>query len=147
MRAGSLLAQAEFIPNIAKQLQESPEKVIAAFNEVREYCASCTMLFFYSCKNDYCTVTDPSGIRFSLAGNILGIDKPRSILGKYFGPTCTVSRIACWFLRRIAYFHVQNVPLAPVPLTCHTLNAVGKNPNKKVSHLPPKTVHFFEAYL
>jgi hypothetical protein len=35
-------------------------------------------------------VTDPSGVRFSLAGNILDLDKPRGVLGQYFGPMLPV---------------------------------------------------------
>jgi hypothetical protein len=38
-------------------------------------------------------VTDPSGIRFSVTGNILGLDKPRSVWGKYFGQSLPVGLI------------------------------------------------------
>lgn len=29
-------------------------------------------------------VTEPSGIRFSVTGNVLKLEKPRSVWGKYF---------------------------------------------------------------
>lgn len=34
--AGSILSQAEFVPKLIKDLQESPEQVIAAFEKLRE---------------------------------------------------------------------------------------------------------------
>ena len=36
-RAGGVLAQAEFIPKLLKALQESPNEVIANFEEIRKY--------------------------------------------------------------------------------------------------------------
>jgi hypothetical protein len=36
-RAGSALFQAEFIPELLKSLQESPDEVIANFEEIRKY--------------------------------------------------------------------------------------------------------------
>lgn len=36
------------------------------------------------------TVTDPSGVRFSVTGNVLKIGKPRSPWGKYFDSVLTV---------------------------------------------------------
>ena len=35
-------------------------------------------------------VTDPTGVRFSATGNILGVAKPRSIWNKYFGDVLPV---------------------------------------------------------
>jgi len=35
-RAGGVLAQSEFIPKLTKQLQESPEDVLAIFEEIRK---------------------------------------------------------------------------------------------------------------
>jgi hypothetical protein len=37
-RAGSLLSQLEFLPKLAKQLQEQPAEVVLAFEEIRKYC-------------------------------------------------------------------------------------------------------------
>jgi len=36
------------------------------------------------------TVVDPSGVRFSVTGNVLKIEKPRSTWGKYFDSVLTV---------------------------------------------------------
>lgn len=36
-RAGEVLPQAEFIPKLLKLLQESPNEVIADFEEIRKY--------------------------------------------------------------------------------------------------------------
>jgi Zn-dependent M16 (insulinase) family peptidase len=36
-RAGGILAQNDFIPNLAKQLVENPEQVIADLQEIRSY--------------------------------------------------------------------------------------------------------------
>lgn len=35
-------------------------------------------------------MTDPSGIRFAVTGNILGIKGPRSVWNKHFGQTIPV---------------------------------------------------------
>lgn len=48
-RAGGVLPQVDFVPKLAKELQESPEKVIADFEEIRKYGedilpVTCTML-------------------------------------------------------------------------------------------------------
>lgn len=42
-RAGGLLAEIDFIPKLAKQLQHNPEEVIASFKEIRK---SCKLRFF-----------------------------------------------------------------------------------------------------
>lgn len=36
-RSGSVLPQVEFIPKLAKQLQDSPAQIIADFEEIRRY--------------------------------------------------------------------------------------------------------------
>lgn len=36
-RAGGVLPQVEFVPKLAKELQESPERVIADFDEIRKH--------------------------------------------------------------------------------------------------------------
>jgi len=103
-RAGGVLPQTEFIPQLIQDLQTCPDKVIADFNELKKY------------------LTDPSGIRMSVTGNILGIKEPRSIWNKHFGniiPECT---------------------LAPVPLASETLNKVGKQPVKKAVVLSLPTI-------
>lgn len=37
-RSGGILSQMEFIPQLARRLQEEPEKVIADLEEVRRHC-------------------------------------------------------------------------------------------------------------
>ncbi|KAG6845767.1 hypothetical protein H0H87_003821 [Tephrocybe sp. NHM501043] len=94
-RAGSVMSQLEHIPRLAKQLHESPLEVIAQFEEIRKH------------------LTDPTTARFSVAGNVLGLEKPRSIWAKHFGEK-----------------H-PGTELSPVPLAANTLSAIGKSPAKK----------------
>ncbi|EPQ60716.1 hypothetical protein GLOTRDRAFT_30984 [Gloeophyllum trabeum ATCC 11539] len=94
-RAGGLLAQMDFIPSITQRLQESPEAVALEFEELRKY------------------VTEPSGIRFAVAGNILDLPQPRSIWRKHFGSI------------------IPETPLAPVKLSQESLSPVGRYPVKK----------------
>lgn len=94
-RAGGILPQIDFIPKLAKQLAESPEQVIADFQEIRRY------------------ATDPSGVRFSVTGNVLKLDKPRSTWAKYFESS------------------LPETPLSPVPLASETLSELGERPVTK----------------
>ncbi|KAH8988959.1 Metalloenzyme, LuxS/M16 peptidase-like protein [Lactarius akahatsu] len=94
-RASGVLIQSDFIPTLAEKIHSSPEEVIQLFEHIREH------------------ITDPSGIRFSVTGNVLSIPKPRSVWNKYFGTV------------------LPNVPLLPVPLVSDTLSEVGKNPVKQ----------------
>ncbi|KAK7064154.1 Metalloenzyme, LuxS/M16 peptidase-like protein [Favolaschia claudopus] len=94
-RAGGILPQQEFIPNLAKQLASNPEKLIADLQEIRRY------------------ATDPSGVRFSVTGNILSLRNPRSTWEKYFKSS------------------LPETPLLPVPLSCDTLSELGKEPVTK----------------
>ncbi|KAF8560437.1 hypothetical protein OG21DRAFT_1531918 [Imleria badia] len=92
--AGAILSQADFVPKLIKDLQECPEQVIAAFEKLRK------------------CLTDPSGIRISVTGNVLGLKKPRSTWKEKLG-------------------HLGTSTLAPVKLTCETLNELGKNPVRR----------------
>jgi Zn-dependent M16 (insulinase) family peptidase len=47
-RAGGILPQTEFIPKLAKRLQESPSDVIADFQEIRKYRTSFFELTFWN---------------------------------------------------------------------------------------------------
>ncbi|KAG9077921.1 hypothetical protein FS749_010151 [Ceratobasidium sp. UAMH 11750] len=58
--AGGITTQMEFIPELAKRLQEKPEEVINDMKEFRQY------------------VTNGNGLRFSVTGNVLGLKRPRS---------------------------------------------------------------------
>jgi hypothetical protein len=65
-RAGSVLPLIDFMPKLAEQLQEHPEQVIADFEDIRA------------------AFTKPEGIRMAVTGNVLALDKPRSVWAKHF---------------------------------------------------------------
>ncbi|KAL4071016.1 Metalloenzyme, LuxS/M16 peptidase-like protein [Scleroderma citrinum] len=91
--ASAVLPQSEFVPKLIAELRETPGKeIIADFEEFRR------------------CLTDPTGIRFSVTGNILGVSNPRSVWERHFGSLLPVSQ------------------LAPMKLTYQTLNELGKNP-------------------
>ncbi|EDR15625.1 uncharacterized protein LACBIDRAFT_300739 [Laccaria bicolor S238N-H82] len=94
-RSGGVLPQAEFIPKLAKQLQESPSEVIADFEAIRK------------------SITEPSGVRFSVTGNVLKVERPRSPWGKYFDSVLTAT------------------DLSPIPLASQTLSEIGENLSRK----------------
>ncbi|CAE6446358.1 unnamed protein product [Rhizoctonia solani] len=64
--SGGITTQMEFIPELAKKLQESPDEVIEHMKEFRKH------------------VTNPRGIRFTVAGNVLALEQPRSAWKKNF---------------------------------------------------------------
>ncbi|KAF7436910.1 hypothetical protein PC9H_003744 [Pleurotus ostreatus] len=103
-RANGVLRQIQFIPTLAKLLQDSPDEVIADLEEIRKY------------------MTEPSGVRFSVAGNVLALPSPRQTWGKYFGTS------------------FPEIPLAPVPLARQTLSELGKNPVRKAVVMSLPTV-------
>jgi hypothetical protein len=89
-RAGGILPQTEFIPRLMQDLQTSPEKVIADFNKLKKYRGYSDI----QVASRYLTlrlVTDPSGIRIAVTGNILSLKEPRSLWNKHFGKTIIVS--------------------------------------------------------
>lgn len=94
-RFGGIIPQADFIPKLAKQLQASPAQVIADFEEIRK------------------CMTNPSGVRFSVTGNVLRLEKPRSTLGRHFAQSLPEST------------------LSPVPFASQALSEVGRQPVKK----------------
>ncbi|KAH9973401.1 hypothetical protein BJV77DRAFT_1056481, partial [Russula vinacea] len=94
-RAAGVLIQSDFIRSLSEKIQEAPEEVIEAFESIRRI------------------ITDPTGVRFSVTGNILGVPKPRDIWNKYFGDA------------------LPEAPLSPVPLASDLLSNVGKNPVKR----------------
>ncbi|KAI0649856.1 Metalloenzyme, LuxS/M16 peptidase-like protein, partial [Trametes meyenii] len=94
-RMGSVIPQVKFIPTLAQQLQESPADVLKDFEEIRKY------------------LTDPTGVRISVNGNILSLKEPRSAWARHFGQALPAGE------------------LAPLRLAIDTLSSVGKNPVKK----------------
>ena len=90
-RFGGVLPQAEFIPNLIQKLQDSPDDVLADFDSIRKHGRS-TLLSIRFCvaHNVSLLVIDPSGVRFSVTGNVLGVKEPRSTWAKYFGSSLPV---------------------------------------------------------
>lgn len=101
--ASAVLSQSEFVPKLIAELRETPDKVVADFEALR------------SC------LTDPSGIRFSVTGNVLDVAKPRSVWGRYFGS-------------------LPKSHLTPVRLTYETLNDLGRNPAGKATVISLPTI-------
>ncbi|KAG9104560.1 hypothetical protein FRC06_001340 [Ceratobasidium sp. 370] len=58
--AGGITTQIDFIPELAKRLQENPEEVIDSMKEFRQH------------------VTNGGGLRFSVTGNVMALKRPRS---------------------------------------------------------------------
>ncbi|EIN14202.1 hypothetical protein PUNSTDRAFT_49027 [Punctularia strigosozonata HHB-11173 SS5] len=103
-RAGGVLTQMEFIPTLSEQLESHTNKVLEAFEQIRSY------------------VTAPAGVRFSVTGNVLGIDNPRSSWQKYFADRLPESS------------------LDAVPTASDTLSSLGKNPSRKAEVLSLPTI-------
>ncbi|KAF9044800.1 hypothetical protein BDZ89DRAFT_1191615 [Hymenopellis radicata] len=101
--ASGVLAQAEFIPKLVKQLQEDSEGVIADLETIRR------------------TITEPSGMRFSVTGNVLKLNEPRTVWGKHFSS-------------------IPEAPLSSVPLLSDRLSDVGRNPVKKATVMSLPTI-------
>lgn len=127
-RSGGILSQMEFIPQLARRLQEEPEKVIADLEEVRRHCMW------------------ESHSKPALTNNI----SDRSIWCSLFRyRQCSESRKASQYLGEVfwdstskfiyATYNLNNViaskegPLSPVPLAVAELSDVGKDPGKKVT--------------
>ncbi|KXN89943.1 hypothetical protein AN958_04947 [Leucoagaricus sp. SymC.cos] len=94
-RANSVLIQMNFLQTLSQELQTNPDRTIATFNEIRKY------------------LTDPSGVRFSVTGDVLQLKAPRSTWAKYFNDVLPASS------------------LAPVTLTHDTLSSIGREPVRK----------------
>ncbi|ETW86965.1 Metallo peptidase M16 [Heterobasidion irregulare TC 32-1] len=111
-RAGGVLQQGHFLPILAKQLMDAPEEAIQAFEEIRKY------------------LTDPTGIRMSVAGNVKDIPNPRAPWAKYFADVLPVSQ------------------LAPVPMASENLSEIGRNPTKKAIIVELSTIEStFSAHI
>ncbi|KAF5390191.1 hypothetical protein D9757_002846 [Collybiopsis confluens] len=95
-RAGAVLQQVDFIPQLAKELQENTSKVISDFEEIRKH------------------VTNPSGMRFGVTGNVMKLQHPRDTWAKYFKKEVS-----------------PQMSLNPVALSSDFLSRVGAKPSKK----------------
>lgn len=110
-RSAGVLALMEFIPQLTKNLQEKPDEVIKDFEDIRNY------------------LTKPSGLRFSVTGNVRSVDKPRSTWGKYF--SLPVSLFPPYRDEAAYQFLSQPVPLSPVPSAAETLSDTAKQMSRK----------------
>ncbi|KAH8114464.1 Metalloenzyme, LuxS/M16 peptidase-like protein [Phellopilus nigrolimitatus] len=97
-RSHTSLVLMKAIPEIMERIRKNPKGVRKDFEKIRKY------------------LTNPSGIRFSVAGNVLDLPKPRSIWGKYF--------------RNLIPGGLDE-HLNPIKLANETLNAIGRNPQKR----------------
>jgi hypothetical protein len=131
-RATNVLEQSTFIPTVVAQLVDHPEKVTLAFEEIRKHSESqCTDRI----PSNLCShvVTEPSGVRFSVRGNVLALKEPRSTLGKYFCdplPVRGLRFISGW---NNTPLREQASVLDPVP--SESLSELGMRPVKQVSHI------------
>ncbi|KAF8337466.1 Metalloenzyme, LuxS/M16 peptidase-like protein [Cantharellus anzutake] len=91
LQASALLAQLDFSPKLSQLLKTDPKRVVQDLQELRSY------------------LTDPSALRFSVAGNVLALEKPRSAWMQYFK-------------------ELPNVVLEPVPWASQNLSDIGKKP-------------------
>lgn len=94
-RASGVLIQSDFVPTLTEKIHSSPEVVTQLFEDIRK------------------NITNPTGMRFSVTGNVLSIPNPRSIWKKHFGAV------------------LPEAPLLPVPVTYDTLSKIGKKPMKQ----------------
>ncbi|KAJ2928846.1 hypothetical protein H1R20_g8241, partial [Candolleomyces eurysporus] len=101
-RAGGVLSLVESIPLLVKKLQENPAEVVQEFEQIRSF------------------ITKPNGFRFSVTGNVLAVDKPRSTWKKYFA--------------------LPSVPLSPVPHASETLSELGKQLSRKATVMSLPTI-------
>ncbi|KAH6917298.1 cytoplasmic protein [Coprinopsis sp. MPI-PUGE-AT-0042] len=93
-RASGVLSQIDFIPQLTRRLQDDPDEVLKEMELIRKH------------------ITEPSGVRFSVTGNVFEVERPRSTWAKYFK-------------------HLQPTQLSPVPLASETLSDIGNHMAKK----------------
>ncbi|KAG8972287.1 hypothetical protein FRB90_010263, partial [Tulasnella sp. 427] len=92
-KASDILAQMDHIPKLAQQLKDDPEAVISEFKQIRD------------------ALTKPEGVRFSVFGNVLDVEKPRSP----------------WKV----FKEIPSASLRPPPKSSESLTSLGKRPAKK----------------
>lgn len=73
-------------PNNYKKVRLKSLQISKRFEN--QVCVKHSRLTYFS--QLHVTVVDPSGVRFSVTGNVLKIEKPRSTWGKYFDSVLTV---------------------------------------------------------
>jgi hypothetical protein len=89
-RASGVLIQSDFIRGLSEKIHTSPKEVIEVFESIRRNCGFfCAPLL--AGPHHSLLVTDPTGVRFSVTGNVLDVHKPRATWNKYFGAALPVS--------------------------------------------------------
>ncbi|WWC71010.1 uncharacterized protein I206_104963 [Kwoniella pini CBS 10737] len=94
------LQKLEFIPKAADLLEKEPETVLTALEDLRAH------------------LLDASKMRVSVMGDIMSLEKPRSVLQRSFLPIKDAQ------------------PLAPLSTSLQTLSELGQNPSKKCIVVP-----------
>ncbi|WVR06565.1 hypothetical protein IAU60_003596 [Kwoniella sp. DSM 27419] len=95
-----LLNRLEWIPSVAETLENDPETVIQKLEELRQH------------------LLDPSIMRVSVMGDVLGLKEPRSAFARSFIPV------------------KEPKALAPLSTSRQTLTELGQNPSKKCIIVP-----------
>ena len=133
-RAGTILKQAEFIPGLIQQLQDEPKKVTEEFELIRKTCELGSMVAkVLTGEPSFSPVTRPEGIRFSVTGNILGIQNPKKPWRENFGNLVSPQGRFLNPTGITGFNYPQNqTVLQPVPFSDGTLSAAGKKPTNKV---------------
>ncbi|KAJ7619113.1 Metalloenzyme, LuxS/M16 peptidase-like protein [Mycena polygramma] len=100
-RAGGILPQNDLSPILPSSFSRAPSRSSPISGNPALWCVVSTVS------------TDPSGVRFSVAGNVLKLSNPRSTWAKYFKSS------------------LPETALSPVPLSSETLSDLGKEPVTK----------------
>lgn len=114
-KASGLLKQIEFAPLLVDQLKTHPDVVVRDLHELRKYCTpSSWSVSQFSSPDDgspppFTEVTDPSNLRVSVAGNILGLQEPRSAWTKNYESVSVSQRILSPFLHCVIDYTVPSM--------------------------------------
>lgn len=135
-RATGVLRQIQFIPTLAKLLQDSPDQVIADLEEIRKY-SECAIV-----GQPYVFTTTPSDRAFWCpilrSGQCPSASKSAPNMGQIFRDIfpSKIFKVSC---SHAVLTISKEIPLAAVPLARETLSELGKNPIRKVCvPKPPK---------
>ena len=83
--------QSDFIRSLSEKINKAPEEVIKEFESLRRCSEHLEHISGDSFYSSAFPVTDPTGARFSVTGNVLGVPNPRSIWNKHFSAVLPVS--------------------------------------------------------
>ena len=111
-RMGGIVPQMDYIPKLVQRLQESPAEVVKDLEEIRSYREFSRHLFAPSGLTVVLPiVTDPTGVRISVNGDILALKEPRSAWARHFGKALPVRHFVSLALlalgRTAAYPHLS----------------------------------------